>query len=102
MSGSLQVSIEGRTARVTLDRPQTHNAFDDGLIGELSAELDKLARDASLRALVLSGAGASFIVVIDHTDSRTNPTSAYNASPQSDPSIKFLPKRDSLSGTGSG
>lgn len=60
MSGSLKISIEGRTARLTLDRPQTHNAFDDELIGELAAELDKLARDSSLRALVLSGAGASF------------------------------------------
>ena len=60
MSGSLQISIEGRTARITLDRPQTHNAFDDELIGELTTELDKLARDASLRAVVLTGAGASF------------------------------------------
>ena len=60
MSGSLQVSIVGRTARITLDRPQTHNAFDDELIGELTTELDKLAHDASLRALVLTGAGASF------------------------------------------
>ena len=60
MSGSLQISIEGRTARITLDRPQTHNAFDDELIGELTAELDKLAHDSSLRALVLTGAGASF------------------------------------------
>lgn len=60
MSASLQVSIIGRTARITLDRPQTHNAFDDELIGALTAELDRLARDASLRALVLTGAGASF------------------------------------------
>ncbi len=60
MSGSLQVSIIGRTAHITLDRPQTHNAFDDELIGELTRELDKLAHDASLRSLVLTGAGASF------------------------------------------
>lgn len=60
MSASLQVSIERSTAYITLDRPQTHNAFDDELIGELTAELDRLARDASLRALVLTGAGASF------------------------------------------
>jgi methylglutaconyl-CoA hydratase len=57
---SLQISIEGRTARIALDRPRTHNAFDDELIGELTAELDMLARDAALRAVVLTGAGASF------------------------------------------
>jgi methylglutaconyl-CoA hydratase len=60
MSASLQISTEGGVARLTLDRPQTHNAFDDELIRELTAELDRLARDTRLRALVLSGAGASF------------------------------------------
>jgi methylglutaconyl-CoA hydratase len=60
MAASLQISIEERTARITLDRPHAHNAFDDELIGELSAELDRLAHDASLRAVVLTGVGASF------------------------------------------
>ena len=60
MDGLLQISILDRIARLTLNRAQTHNAFDDELIGELIAALDGLARDESVRALVLSGAGASF------------------------------------------
>jgi methylglutaconyl-CoA hydratase len=60
MSDSLTVSTQNGIGRLTLARPQTHNAFDDVLIGELSAELDRLARDTTLRALVLSGAGVSF------------------------------------------
>ncbi|MBS0514602.1 MAG: enoyl-CoA hydratase/isomerase family protein [Proteobacteria bacterium] len=59
MPAPLQVSIQGRVARLTLDRP-AHNAFDDALIGELGAELGRLARDAGVRALVLTGNGPSF------------------------------------------
>ena len=59
MSGSFQVSIQRRIAHLTLDRP-AHNAFDDVLIGDLNTELTRLGRDATLRALVLTGAGPSF------------------------------------------
>ncbi len=47
-------------ATVTLNRPQIHNAFDDALIAELTAALRRLAADASVRAVVLTGAGQSF------------------------------------------
>ena len=45
---------------VTLNRPDIRNAFDEELIGELSDALDDLARDATLRALVLQGQGKIF------------------------------------------
>jgi methylglutaconyl-CoA hydratase len=48
------------TAILTLNRPQVHNAFDDGLIAETTAALESLADDAGIRALVLTGAGATF------------------------------------------
>lgn len=47
-------------ARVTLARPEVHNAFDDVLIAELTATLEALDRDPHVRVLVLTGAGASF------------------------------------------
>jgi methylglutaconyl-CoA hydratase len=46
--------------RVTLNRPDVHNAFDDRLIGGLTEALARLGDDESVRALVLTGAGKSF------------------------------------------
>ncbi len=60
MSKSIVTSVADGVARVTLQRPQVHNAFDDALIAELHAALLELDDDARVRALVLSGAGASF------------------------------------------
>lgn len=56
----LQMSLAGGIATLTLDRPALHNAFDDGLIADLTAALQSLERDDSVRAVVLTGAGASF------------------------------------------
>jgi methylglutaconyl-CoA hydratase len=47
-------------AWLTLNRPEVHNAFDDGLIRALTAELLRLARQETVRAVVLTGAGKSF------------------------------------------
>lgn len=60
MPKSLDITIERRIARVALNRPEVHNAFDDALIAELTASLDTLSADAGVRALVLTGNGASF------------------------------------------
>jgi methylglutaconyl-CoA hydratase len=60
MPDSLKIATRQGVCHLTLDRPQTHNAFDDGMIAELTTELDRLAQDDTLRALVLTGAGASF------------------------------------------
>jgi methylglutaconyl-CoA hydratase len=46
--------------RVTLNRPDLHNAFDDRLIAELTQALARLGEDEAVRALVLTGAGKSF------------------------------------------
>ncbi len=45
---------------ITLTRPEIHNAFDDRLIAELTAELTRLAADSAVRAVVLTGSGKSF------------------------------------------
>lgn len=50
----------GATAQITLNRPQVHNAFDATLIAELTSELQQLDRDPTVRAVVLTGAGATF------------------------------------------
>lgn len=45
---------------LTLNRPEVHNAFDDELVCSLTDTLDALGRDEGVRAVVLTGAGASF------------------------------------------
>ncbi|MES2209428.1 MAG: enoyl-CoA hydratase-related protein [Chloroflexota bacterium] len=54
-------------ARVTLARPQTHNAFDASVIAELAAAFAALAREGptTLRAVILAGDGPSFCAGAD-------------------------------------
>ncbi|MDE2235762.1 MAG: enoyl-CoA hydratase/isomerase family protein [Gammaproteobacteria bacterium] len=47
-------------ATITLNRPEKHNAFDDSLIGELTARLIQVNNDKQVRVVVLTGAGKSF------------------------------------------
>jgi len=57
----------GVVARVTLARPEAHNAFDASLIAELRTVFAGLAREpaADLRAVVLAGDGPSFCAGAD-------------------------------------
>ena len=47
-------------ARLTLDRPEVHNAFDEVLITELNEALWALGQDPAVRVVVLAAAGKSF------------------------------------------
>ena len=47
-------------ARVTLNRPEKHNAFDDTMIAELRAAFDSLAENAAARIVVVESRGKSF------------------------------------------
>ena len=56
----LTVVQSGGVARVTLDRPQIRNAFDDALISALTTALRELDADEGVRAVVLAGNGPAF------------------------------------------
>ncbi len=56
----VEIAREGAVARVTLNRPQLHNAFDEGLIQALADAFAALGEDAAVRAVLLTGAGKSF------------------------------------------
>ncbi len=47
-------------ARITLNRPEVHNAFDDDLIQRLSQAFTRLGADDSVRVVVLAANGKSF------------------------------------------
>jgi len=51
---------EGPVARLRLNRPELHNAFDAMLIAALTGALESLAGDDGVRVVVLEGEGASF------------------------------------------
>jgi len=59
----------GVVARVTLERPDVHNAFNAALIGELRAAFRRLSDEPAdmLRAVVLAGQGPSFCAGADVT-----------------------------------
>ncbi len=56
----LEAIDEAGVARLTLNRPEVHNAFNDDLIAELTAALVRLEQDPAVRAVVLAAAGKSF------------------------------------------
>ena len=60
MSQSIRLDRDNAVATLTLARPSVHNAFDDGLIAELTAALETLDADPSVRAVVLTGDGSTF------------------------------------------
>ncbi len=60
MSEHLLLQRDGPVARLRLNRPELHNAFDAGLIATLTIVLADTGADDSVRVVVLEGAGASF------------------------------------------
>ncbi len=65
MAANLVIEKKAGRATVALDRPQIRNAFDDVLIGELTAAFRALDADASVRVVVLAGNGPAFCAGAD-------------------------------------
>jgi methylglutaconyl-CoA hydratase len=61
----LIVDASGPVARVTLNRPGIHNAFDDALVASLAETAAALGGDDAVRVVVLAGAGTSFCAGAD-------------------------------------
>jgi len=62
---TLDVDVRNNVGLVALNRPELHNAFNETLIAELTAVLQVLDADASVRAVVLTGHGKSFCAGAD-------------------------------------
>jgi methylglutaconyl-CoA hydratase len=71
MTGSVQkyetirYEIQGRVARITLDRPDVRNAFNKTMIKELSLVFDDIPKQDMIRVIVLTGEGKSFCAGAD-------------------------------------
>ena len=60
MAGSLRLERDAGLAVITLDRPDVLNAFDETLTAALASAVDEVAKDGSVRAVVITGAGRAF------------------------------------------
>jgi enoyl-CoA hydratase/carnithine racemase len=60
-------------ATLTLNRPQQYNAFSSTLIDSLQAAVDEIGRDASVRVVVIAGAGKAFCAGHDLKEMRARP-----------------------------
>lgn len=65
MNDLLLVEREGAVARLTLNRPDVHNAFNETLIAEITNAVKALSLDDSVRVIVVAGAGKSFCAGAD-------------------------------------
>jgi methylglutaconyl-CoA hydratase len=62
---SLLIEHDGPILRLTLNRPEVRNAFDEEVIQSLSAAAVRASEDQSLRAVVLAGNGKAFCAGAD-------------------------------------
>lgn len=67
-------SQDGAVLTLTLNRPQALNAFTSVLLAQLREALDAAAEDASVRCVVITGAGRAFCAGQDLSDPYVKPS----------------------------
>jgi len=65
MSDLVRLERRGAVALLTLNRPEVLNALDAATLAALTARTTEIARDASVRAVVVTGAGRAFAAGAD-------------------------------------
>jgi methylglutaconyl-CoA hydratase len=58
-------SREDKALRITMNRPEVHNAFNSEMIRDLAAAFDEAGKDPDVRLVILTGAGESFCAGAD-------------------------------------
>ncbi|MFQ8430085.1 enoyl-CoA hydratase/isomerase family protein [Amaricoccus sp. W119] len=56
----IDATLDGRIGRLTLNRPEAHNALDTAGLQALQDRLEAWEKDETIRAVVLTGTGKSF------------------------------------------
>jgi enoyl-CoA hydratase/carnithine racemase len=68
---------EAGVATLTLNRPKHYNALSEELLGEIQLALETIATDASVRVVVIAGAGSAFCAGHDLKQMRATPKKTY-------------------------
>ena len=63
--GSVRYEVEGRTARLTLNRPERLNAIDAAMPGEIRRAVELANDDPEVHVIVVAGEGRSFCAGYD-------------------------------------
>jgi methylglutaconyl-CoA hydratase len=61
----LEIRKQDGVARVTLNRPELRNAFDDALISQLKKVFSEIENDKAIRVMILAGNGPAFCAGAD-------------------------------------
>src|SRR5437660_10936288 len=62
---SVRYEVDGRKARITLDRPERLNAIDVAMPGEIRAAVERANDDPEVHVIVLAGEGRAFCARYD-------------------------------------
>ena len=74
----LMVTRDARgVVTLSLNRPQAFNALSEALLSALQTELDAVAKDSTVRVVVLAAAGKAFCAGHDLKEMRAEPSLAY-------------------------
>ncbi|MBE0587601.1 MAG: enoyl-CoA hydratase/isomerase family protein, partial [Hydrogenophaga sp.] len=65
MTQALTVAVQDRIARITLNRPDVRNAFNDDVIQQLKAAFESVGAMGDVRAVVLAAEGPAFCAGAD-------------------------------------
>ena len=68
---------EGGVVTLTLNRPTQFNSLSQALMNELGAELDRIATDERVRAVIIAGAGKAFCAGHDLKEMRSDSSKAF-------------------------
>jgi enoyl-CoA hydratase/carnithine racemase len=67
----------GGVTTLTLNRPAQFNSLSQALMSALQAELDRIAADASVRVVIMAGAGKAFCAGHDLKEMRSDASKAF-------------------------
>ena len=62
---TLDFQVSDGVCRITLNRPEKHNALNHALLDDLDGAFERAERDDAVRVVVLAGAGPSFCAGYD-------------------------------------
>ena len=65
LTANLTVAMHDRVARITLNRPEVRNAFNDEVIAELTQAFTAVGQNPAVRAVVLAAEGPAFCAGAD-------------------------------------
>lgn len=73
----IRQEVKPGLVRLTLNRPDAFNALSEQMLAALQAELDLVARDDTIKVVILSAAGKAFCAGHDLKEMRASPAQDY-------------------------